>query len=256
MRLVLVTGLTLLALPSIVHAESAGEGWRLSQLTVYGWLPGITGAKQFPNGEPVVDLNSVDVLDALNLAFFGAAEVRNGRFGLVFDLAYADLGTDGEARGALIPGGNPASASVDTTLLMATAVATYRFAETSAGWLDVYGGLRFTDVSADVSVNIPGIGFAATRSASVDWVDAIVGVRGHTAINDRWSATGLVDIGGFGIGSSSHLTWQMQGTIDYAFTQRVIGRLGYRYMSVDYQGSDLGIDAEIHGPVIGVTWTF
>jgi opacity protein-like surface antigen len=256
MRRALVTGLILLALPSIVHAQTAGEGWRLSQLTVYGWLPSITGAKQFPDGDPIVDLDGSDVLDALQLAFFGTAEVRNGRFGLVFDLAYADLGTDGEARGALIPGGNPASASVDTTLLMATAVAAYRFAETSAGWLDVYGGLRFTDLSADVSVNIPGIGLAATRSASADWADAIVGLRGHRPINDRWSVTGLGDIGGFGIGSSSRLTWQVQGMVDYAFTDSVIGRLGYRYMNIDYRGSRLAIDAEIHGPIIGVTWTF
>jgi opacity protein-like surface antigen len=256
MRLALLAALALLAFPQALHAQTAGEGWRLSQVTVYGWLPSITGAQQFPDGDPVVDLDSSDVLEALQLAFFGTAEVRNGRLGLVFDLAYVDLGQDGEARGALIPGGDPASASVDTTLLMATAVAAYRFAETSAGWVDVYGGLRFTDLSADVSVDIPGIGFAAARSASVDWVDAIVGLRGHRPIADRWSVTGLVDVGGFGIGSSSRLTWQVQGMVDYAFTDSVIGRLGYRYMNIDYRGSRLAVDADIYGPVIGVTWTF
>jgi hypothetical protein len=46
------------------------------------------------------------------------------------------------------------------------------------------------------------------------------------------------------------------GTVDYSFTERVIGRLGYRYMSIDYRGSRLGIDADIYGPVIGVTWAF
>ena len=256
MRLALVAALTLLALPSAGHAQTADEGWRLSQLTLYGWLPGMTGAKQFPQRGPSVDLDGGDVLDALQLAFFGTAEFRNRRFGIVFDLAYADLGQDGQARGALIPGGIPASASVDTTLLMATAVAAYRFAERPGGWADVYGGLRLTDVSADVSVSIPNIGFAASRSASVDWVDAIVGVRGRMAIDDRWSVTGLADVGGFGIGASSHLTWQLQGTVDYAFTERVIGRLGYRHMSVDYRGSGLGIDVDMHGPVIGVTRTF
>ena len=256
MRLILVTAIAFLAVSPAVHAQTAGEGWRLSRVTLYGWLPGITGAKEFPEGGLSIDLDRRDVLDALQLAFFGAAEIRNGRVGLVMDLAYADLGTDGGARGALIPGGNPASASVDTKLLMATAIAAYRFAETPGGWADVYGGLRFTDLSADVSVRIPAIGFGASRSASVDWVDAVVGLRGHRALDQRWSVTGLVDVGGFGIGSGSHLTWQVQGTVDYAFSERVIGRFGYRYMNIDYRGSRLGIDAEIHGPVIGVTWTF
>jgi hypothetical protein len=205
MRLILAAALTLLALPSTVHAQTAAEGWRLSQVTLYGWLPAITGAKQFPEDGLSIDLDSGDVLDALQFAFFGAAEVRNGRFGLVFDLAYADLGQDGQARGALIPGGAPAFASVDTTLLMATAVAAYRFAEAPGGWLDIYGGLRFTDMSADMSVSLPTFGCAASRSASVDWVDVIVGARGHRAIDDRWSVTGLVDVGGFGIGSGSRL---------------------------------------------------
>lgn len=256
MRMTLVAALPFLVLPIGAQAQTAGEGWHLSQVTLYGWLPGITGAQQFPEDGPSVDLDSSSVLDALELAFFGTAEVRNGRFGLVFDLAYADLGQDGQARGSLIPGGNPASASVDTTLLMATAVAAYRFARTPEGWADAYSGLRFTEISADVSAAIPNIGFATSRSATVDWVDAIVGLRGRAAISDRWSVTGLADVGGFGIGSSSHLTSQLQGTVDYAFTDSVIGRFGYRYMNIDYRGSGLGIDVEMLGPIIGVTWTF
>lgn len=256
MRLILAAAMTLLAIPSTVHGESTREGWHLSRATLYGWLPGITGAKKFPGSGPKVDLDSGDVLDALKFGFFGTAEVRNGRLGLVVDLAYADLGQDGQARGALIPGGNPASARMDTALLMATAIAAYRFVEIPGGWIDGYGGLRFTDMSADVSVSIPSVGFTASRGASVDWVDAIVGVRGHRAIDDRWSLSGLVDVGGFGLGSGSRLASQAQGTLDYAFTESVTGRLGYRYMSIDHRGSRLGLDTDIYGPVIGLTWSF
>jgi opacity protein-like surface antigen len=87
----------------------------------------------------------------------------------------------------------------------------------------------------------------------------LTGLSASAAIcrsDERFAVTGLADVGGFGIGSSSRLTWQVQGTLDYAFTDRVIGRLGYRYMSIDYVGSDLSMDVKIHGPIIGLTWTF
>ncbi len=87
-------------------------------------------------------------------------------------------------------------------------------------------------------------------------MDAIVGLRGHATFGDRFGVTGLADVGGFGIGSGADLTWQVQGTLDYAFTERIIGRLGYRYMSIDYSDSDLAMDVNIYGPLIGLTWTF
>jgi opacity protein-like surface antigen len=49
---------------------------------------------------------------------------------------------------------------------------------------------------------------------------------------------------------------QVQGTLDFAFTEKVSGRLGYRYMSIDYQGSDLDLDIDLFGPLLGVTYAF
>ena len=39
--------------------------------------------------------------------------------------------------------------------------------------------------------DIPGIGFEARRSASANWVDGIVGLRGHAQVYERLSITGL-----------------------------------------------------------------
>jgi opacity protein-like surface antigen len=256
MRLAFVAASALLVIPAGAQAQSLLAGWSQGQITIYGWIPGISGDQEFPDGEPIVDLDSVGVLDLLDFAFFGSGEIRRGQIGLAFDIEYADLGQDGEARGAFIPGADPANASIDTTLLMATGAVAYRFYEDFGRWADVYGGIRAFDVDADVTVRIPAIGFTGGRGASVNWVDGIVGLRGHAPFGERFGVTGLADIGGFGIGSSSELTWQVQGTLDYAFTERVIGRLGYRYMSIDYENADLTMDVDIFGPLIGVTWTF
>jgi opacity protein-like surface antigen len=88
------------------------------------------------------------------------------------------------------------------------------------------------------------------------WGDGIVGIRGHMPIGGRFALTGLADVGGFGIGSSSNLSWQVIGTLDYAFSEDVTGRLGYRYLSIDKTSSDLSMDIDMFGPLIGLTWAF
>jgi opacity protein-like surface antigen len=245
-----------LAAPDRAAAQGLFEGWTQGAVTIYGWVPGMEGAQEGPNGEPIVSLDSVGILDVLDFAFMGTAEIRRDRVGLVFDLQYADLGADGSARGAIVPGADPASASVDTTLLMATGAAAYRVFEDDRAWVDVYGGLRAFNVDADFTVRVPALDFRASRSGSVDWVDGIVGLRGRAPLGDRFGITGLVDVGGFGIGSGSDLTWQVQATLDYSFSERFVGRLGYRYMSIDYDDSDLKLDLDLSGPLVGVTWTF
>jgi opacity protein-like surface antigen len=251
----LITAAALVA-PDTSRAQGLFEGWSQGAVTIYGWVPGIEGAQEGPNGEPIVSLDSVGILDVLDFAFMGTAEIRRDRVGLVFDLEYADLGADGTARGAIVPGADPASASVDTTLLMATGAVAYRVFEDDRTWVDVYGGLRFVNLDADFTVRVPALDFRASRSPSVNWVDGLVGLRGRAPLGDRFGLTGLVDVGGFGIGSSSDLTWQVQATLDYSFTERFVGRLGYRYMSIDYDDSDLKLDIDLSGPLVGVTWTF
>ena len=231
------------------------DAWS-GQLSLYGWVPGIKGDQERPDGDPLIDLDSSDVLDALNSAFFGTAEFRRGKFGVVLDLNYADLGQDGKASGTIIPGADPASADANTTIWMVTGVLAYRAYENEGRFVDVYGGLRYYDVDADFTFKIPSIGFKNTLNLDTSWTDAIVGVRGQVPLGEKFSLTGLADVGGFGIGDSSNLSWEALATLDYAFTDRVIGRLGYRYMSIDNESDDLNLDLELGGPIIGLTWKF
>jgi hypothetical protein len=184
-----------LSLPGDVQAQALLDGWSRGSFTLYGWFPGIQGAQELPDGEPVVDLDSVSMLDMLDFAFFGTREVRRDHVGLVFDIAFADLGQDGSAQGALIPGADPASASVDTSLLMATAVAAYRLVEDAGGWADVYGGIRVYDIEVSPDLSAPAFGYRARHDASVDWVDGLVGLRGHVPLGDRVAVTALADVG-------------------------------------------------------------
>jgi opacity protein-like surface antigen len=139
---------------------------------------------------------------------------------------------------------------------MGSAGVAYRVHDAADRWLGVYGGVRAFDIEADVALDVPALGFEGKRRASVGWVDGIVGLRGHAPLGGRFAASGLADIGGFGIGASSDLEWQVQATLDHAFTEQLIGRLGYRYVRIDRDGGGLGLDLDLHGPLIGVTWAF
>lgn len=257
LRLTVTAAALAALLPAAASAQDGIlQGWDHGQVSIYGWLPGITGEEEAPDGEPFVKLDSIDVLDALQMAFFGAAEIRRDRVGLLFDFEYADLEQDGKAERTLVPDADPAEGSVGTTLTMATGAVTYRVAENDRRFADVYAGLRAFKVESEFDFSIDSIGFEFDRSGQVNWVDPIIGLRGHTELGRGFGVSGLADVGGFGIGDSSDLTWQVTGTLDYAFTDSIYGRIGYRYMSIDYDAPGLGLNLDLHGPLLGVTWTF
>jgi len=248
-------GIILITSGAVAQAQDVAGDWS-GKLTLYGWLPGIKGDQTLPSGDPLIDLSGKDVLDALDGAFFGAAELRRGRWGLISDFMYADLEQDGFATGTIIPGAAPANATAAATFKVATAALAYRAHEAGKQVVDVYGGLRYYDVEADFTFKIPSIGFETARAASSSWTDAIIGLRGQIPLTDQWSLTGLADVGGFGIGSSSQLSWQALVTADYAFSDRLTGRIGYRHMGIDNNSNDLDLDLDLGGPLIGLTWAF
>jgi hypothetical protein len=245
----------LAALPAGARAQSLLEGWDEGSVTVYGWLPGIQGSQERRDGAPLVQLDSADIIDALDFAFFGAGEIRRDRLGFFFDFEYADLSQDGTAKRTILPGADPSSANVGTTLTLATAAAAWRLVEEERGWVDVYGGLRVYDIDATFGYRIPALDRKQSFDANANWIDGIVGLRGHAALGDRFGVTALADVGGGAIGESE-LAWQATGTLDYAFTEAWVGRIGYRYMRIDYASDDLSMDIDIFGPVAGVTWRF
>lgn len=239
--------LTVLALLTASAAPLAAQEWS-GTATLYGWLPVIEGAQEGPDGQPVVDLDAKDILDALDLAFMATAQVRRDRFGVLVDVVYSDLSTDATAKPPFT-----AKASASTTVWFATLAATYRLTGDDQNFVDLYGGLRYFDASADLDVSLLDDRVKRKVSVDADWVDPLVGVQGRYPFNDRWSIYGFADIGGFDAGSN--LTWQAYSGVNYAFNERFAGNLGVRFMSIDYE-DDVKIDVDMYGPVFGVTYRF
>lgn len=243
-----VAGATLLCAATASAQTAAGtESWS-GQATLYGWLPVINGSQEGPGGQPLVDLDSSDVLSALDMAFMGSAIIQRGKFGLLLDAVYADLGTDGTWVQ------NRVSTSTTTKLGMYTAAAMYRVHGDPKWFADVYAGARYFDTSIDFKIGTARLG-ERSFSSDLTWTDFIVGVRGGVSLTDRWELTGFADYGGFD--GSDDTSWQLYGGANYAFSDRWVGTLGYRYVSIEKRvTSRAALDIDMQGPLLGITYKF
>lgn len=235
-----------LAAPARAQMPDWTQGWS-GQATIYLWAPAISGKQQGVDGKPLVKLDNVSVLEALDMAFMGAAEVRKGKFGLLLDAVYADLSTDGTILQGRI------DTHADTKIGFYTAAATYRLYEEERSFVDVYGGARYFDTKLSFSTQTEERGRSIETGLS--WTDGIVGLRGGMPLSENWSLSGFADVGGFD--AKSDLSWEVYGGANYAFAEHWAGTIGYRYVSITYEATSFAtLDIDIHGPVLGISYKF
>lgn len=231
-----------------VSAQSL-EKWDY-QITPYLWGAGQSGNVQYGPGVPPVDvdLSFSDILENLDLAGMIIFSANKGRYGLTFDYQYVNIGMGGPTNGT-----DFGNAEVDSILSIGTILGEYNIHENQGTSLWAGGGLRYWNVSTDLSLSAgtqPQVG----ASAGDNWFDPMLGVRGRTAITDRWFATGWAYAGGFGAGSDAMI--DVLGGVGYEFTDTISGVVGYRYMSVDRDEPDFLYDVEQQGIMAGVSFNF
>ena len=238
-------------------AQSSGEQaarWQF-ELTPYFWAAGMKGDVQAGNlPKTSANIDFSDIWDNLDFGAMGAFEARKGRWGLLFDAIYMKISTSAtSSRTGPGPIGATATAAADLKLeqtLLAAAVA-YRVSDGPTA-TDVIGGARYSkiDAAANINASLFGQTGVAARSGDKDWVDPYIGVRVQHRVADRWTVVGYVDVGGFGVGSD--LTWQALAGVNYDFSKTVSGKLGYRYLDVDYDKGGFLYDMANSGLYLGV----
>ena len=238
---------SLASAPLAASAQDFGtdDAWS-TRLTLYGWLPSISGSQSGPDEVPFVNLDATNVFEALQGAFFGSAEVRKGKIGFLVDYVYADLSSDGSTKRLGLP------VDVGTTVSMGTLAVAYRVHEQEDASVDVFGGARPFSVKASGSLTLPVIG-EIDRGTTVEWVDPLIGIRGHYQFAEDWGFTGVFDVGGV---QSDDTRWEAIATVNYDFNDTVSGLLGYRYLSIDYESDEAKLDLALQGPMLGVSFNF
>ena len=243
--------LAILALPALADAPEAVSPWS-ARLTIYGWLPGvnadITGRNRDRSESESLSVN--DLLQSLQFAAFATGEVRYERIGALVDFIYTDLSSTRTAPGRF---GTEITGDIDT--ILATTALTYRAYEAERLDVDLLAGARvvYSGVRLKTQRDRPR-GIERSVSTYETWVDPLFGARIGYAITDRWQATAMGNVGGFGIGSE--FAWEAYGGVSYAFTKSIQGELGFRYLSIDYQSDRTKLDLQLYGPALGVTFRF
>ncbi len=268
----LTVGCTSVPAGSGAAAPGAGEpdGWEV-ELIPYVWVPAsVSGDSTVAGGTVGIDLGTdemMDLFDEINFAGSGRLEAWKGDWGFFLDGMYIDMGL--EFTGPL--GGTPLAGSiaVDITQGNLDVGVAHRLLDvplSSSGnrrpnlVLEPLGGVRYVYLKQEIDVDPPGPPPGVTLGGSEDWVEPFVGARVRLELTDKLGLTVRGDVGGFGIGSASDLTWSVLAGARYRATDRLDLGIGYRYYDLDYSrgsgGSEFGLDLEMHGPWLGATWRF
>ena len=246
---------------------SPSDGWEI-RLMPYFWMPSIDADAKISGLSGDVDLSFNDILDNLDMVAMGRMEAWKGKWGLTFDGLFMNLGADGSFEGTR--GVTNFDLDADIRLGMADFGLAYRFFEQRFGknneqkfTFEPYGGLRYAYLreKIDLNIDIAGVGSTgANLGGSEDWIEPFIGSRIRWDLNDKLAINVRGDAGGFGIGSASDLTWNFEAGIDYKLSKNMSFQAGYRILDIDYsRGSgakELGLDAKVKGPVIGMTILF
>jgi hypothetical protein len=146
--------------------------------------------------------------------------------------------------------------SMDVDMTVVELDAGYRFSEAA----EVFLGVRYTDLSAEVATTRPISGEPVHAKSGDSFFDPIVGLRFATPVSEsgKWMAQGQGDVGGFGVGMD--LEWQAKLDLGYRPSDWATIWLGYRALNQDFEDAgDRGLfamDATYQGPELGATFTF
>ncbi len=232
-----------LATPSTVSAQSE---WDYTA-TLYGWFPGVSTTVETPVGEVESEVEFDQIFDTLDIAFLGALEARNGRFSLVGDLQYFDVGVEAEPPAGVLFG----DAEVDSQMVLASAYATYAVIDNADLRFDIGAGVRYVDATIEAKLVGAGTTPDTTFSRDGSWADVLVAARVSRPFNDRWYGVAYADVGGFGIGDSSELTWQAFAGAGYQVNETWSAVGGYRHLTIERPFGAFDVTADVSGPLLG-----
>jgi hypothetical protein len=274
MGMVLLAAMTAMIFTAPAQAQSAApaDQWTFS-ITPYLWLPNVNGTLKYnippgAGGSPEVETGPNDYLQNLQAVIMLSGEARRGRWSVFTDIIYISFGDEESSVKAIDFGSSLVSSSLNLATSSSlrgtswTLGAGYAVQTGNAVTLDVFGGLRYFDLSASTSwqleydVNGPGgvppFPKAGGISRQKDLWDGIVGVRGRVPLGiSDWSIPYYLDIG---TGSSS-LTYQWMLGIAYSFKWGGV-TLAYRDLYFDQKDDKFIQDLRFSGPALGVTFRF
>jgi hypothetical protein len=246
-------------------AGAYAKDWSFS-FAPYLWMVGLNGTIGAKGRTADVDISFGDIWDNLDFAFQGHAEIMyRSKYGFIVDGTYLKLATK-SVKGPL---------NIKTTLKlnMWEFVGVYRVYNQPSGFknskgqskpsfsADLLGGGRYMNV--DTKINFGGtgpIGVSNQVAADQGWFDFLVGTRIKWQATNRLFFRATTDIGGFGLGFSSDLAWNLMGFVGVDITDWMQLMVGYKVFYDDYSDGSgnnrFVFDTWMTGPITGLNFVF
>ena len=221
-----------------------------------GWIPEMHGTTTVRGRTADVNVSTREIFESISdfdFIFSGQLEVSYERWGFLANGFYYNLGVDEK----ILP-------RIDLTAGFSQAIvdfaATYDVSEdlgltdwNSAWEADVLLGGRYNLLDAEeITVTGPR-GRRVTASGSEHWIDPIIGGRFQAPVTEDVCLKFRGDVGGFGIGSSSQLTWNIEALGEFQCSKHCRLSLGYRLLDIDQEqgsGNDrFAYDMQLRGPI-------
>lgn len=225
------------------------------EFTPYLWATGQNGTVGVANGPgngQTLDQSFSDIWKRMDMGGMAAFEARYDRWGVLLDGIYLKVSDHGGVSG---PNGLVSlSADGNVTQQQYATAGYYRVIEGQTT-VDTLAGLRYNIISWDVNARLsspllPNTVISRNFSERKRWVDPYAGLRVTHSFDQQWSVVGYADIGGASAGSN--LTWQLLGGVNYIFNPSVVGKLGYRHVSINYENDGFIYDVATSGFYVGV----
>ncbi len=142
-------------------APASSSDWTF-RIEPYGWLTGLDGTTGVGPLAADIDLSFSDIFDQIEMAAAMQVEARNGRWGIIADGFYAQLGASGNPPGAFY-----SDVEVEMKQFIGELAVAYRVWESDKGFVDVYGGVRYNNLSLDLdgTLDAAGIGNAGVAAS-------------------------------------------------------------------------------------------
>lgn len=249
-----------LAEPAIAQTEAGNstESWQF-EFTPYIFGASLNGVLGIAPVTADVDMGFDDILENLDSGFMAMFEAHKGAWSFAVDGVYFKI-KDERANSWQGPLDKFGTSQLDVTVTEQVYQLTtaYRVLDEKTK-VDVLGVARYTSLDTKLNLAVEtGLKMLPDGSnhinGSKNWWDPAVGARVFMPLSEAWTLVGYTDIGGFGIGSD--LTYQLLAGVNWAFTENVTAKAGYRYLYQDFEDDGFTWDMTSDGAYLGVGFQF
>ena len=235
--------------PAIASDKADSSEWRFA-VTPYVWACGVVGTVGVMGRKAHVDLSFSDVLGHADKTGLLAFQGFRGKQYFFFDGMYLDAAdtepyTLHEEQGALF-------ADVDITMKRMQAAWGTRVFESDSAAAYIFVGVRYWGLTNRLTFRTASVTLKSYKDDE-SWIDPIVGVRFEKRLSPTLSFIGMLDAGGFGVGSD--FTWEAMADFSWRISKRFSIELGYRYLYLDYEKNGFVMDTYNDGIFIGLNWS-